>query len=129
MAGKDLVLLDAYVKRNSERFVRRSFWWKVRKTLGKVPFMEDALAAYFCAIDPATPVQVRAVLFGALAYFIMPTDMIPDFVAGLGFTDDATVLITVITLVSPHITEDHRDRARAFLLHSQADAVPTDDPA
>ena len=95
--------------------VRGGFWRKVRRTFGKVPFLDDALAAYYCAIDSQTPRYVKAVLFGALAYFIVPTDMIPDFIAGLGYGDDATVLLTAIATVRKHISGAHRDAAQAKL--------------
>lgn len=98
-----------------ERLVRKRFWDKVRQTLGRVPFLDRALAAYYAAIDPATPAHVKAVLFAALAYFVMPADMIPDFIAGLGYSDDAAVLLAVLRTLSPHIGEAHVTRARDFL--------------
>ncbi len=91
------------------------FWGKVRRTLGRVPFLDEAVAAYVCAADPETPRRVRAVLLGALGYFVVPADMIPDFIAGLGFTDDATVLAAAVATVRRHVTDDHRTRARAIL--------------
>ena len=103
-----------------ETRVRAGFWRKVRQTLGKVPFTEDAVAAFHCATDPATPLAIRATLFGALAYFVMPFDAIPDFLFGLGFTDDAAVLIAAFTAARSHITESHREKARAWLLTAQA---------
>lgn len=99
----------------NERKVRRDFWAKVRATLGRVPFLDEAVAAFFCATDAATPLRVKAVLFGALAYFITPVDMLPDFIALLGYTDDATVLFAAIRAVAPHITDAHRARARRIL--------------
>ena len=95
--------------------VDKGFWSKVRRTLGRVPFLDEAIAAYYCATDPNTPRHVRVALLGALAYFVIPTDMIPDFIAGLGFTDDATVLAVVIGTVRRYITLDHRARARNIL--------------
>ena len=80
-----------------------------------LPFAEDLLAAYYCAFDHATPVQVKATLVGALAYFVLPFDVIPDMMPVLGFTDDAAILATAIRLVATHITEDHREAARAAL--------------
>lgn len=96
-------------------FDSKTFWVKVRRTLGKVPFLDDAVAAYYCAMDPATPTRVRGVLLTALAYFILPTDMVPDVIVGFGFTDDATVLDTAIGIVSGHIREPHRIAANHFL--------------
>ena len=98
-----------------EALVNDGFWDKLRKTLGRVPFVEDALAAYYCATDGKTPMYVKAVLMGALAYFIVPTDVIPDFIAGLGYTDDAAVLAAAIGAVRSAMRPEHFDAARAFL--------------
>jgi uncharacterized membrane protein YkvA (DUF1232 family) len=98
-----------------ERTVREGFWKKLLRVAGKIPFAEDAAAAYFCAVDPATPSKVKAVLFAALAYFVMPFDVVPDFIAGLGFTDDAAVLAMAIGLVARHMKPEHMRRARAAL--------------
>jgi len=125
MSGRDLVpynpaedpkAQDPQVMRRNEARVARGFWAKLRRGVGRVPFLEDAVSAYFCAFDPATPRPVKAMLLAALAYFVVPSDMIPDFVAGLGFTDDATVLFATLRLVTNHIDERHRDAARRRLI-------------
>lgn len=103
-----------------ETTARAGFWQKARKTLGRVPFTEDAVAAFYCAADSATPLPIRATLFGALAYFVMPFDIIPDIFLGLGFTDDAAILVTAFTAARTHITEGHREQARAWLLKERA---------
>jgi len=108
------IQLPATIARN-ERIVDAGFWKKLRQVAGKIPFAEDAAAAYFCAVDPRTPSKVKAVLLAALAYFVLPIDIIPDFIAGIGFTDDAAVLAMALSLVAGHITESHRQRARAAL--------------
>ncbi len=97
------------------RRVGRGFWPKLRRTVGLIPFTDDLLAAYYCATDRTTPGYVKAVLIAALAYFVVPTDLIPDFIAALGYTDDATVLAAAIAAVRRHITPAHRDRAAAYL--------------
>lgn len=93
----------------------KGFWIKVRRVLARVPFGEDLVAAYYCALDRDTPAYVRAVLFGALAYFVLPTDMVPDFLAGLGFTDDASVIAAAIAAVGRHLEPRHREQARERL--------------
>jgi len=95
--------------------VDKRFWKKVRRTVGLVPFLDEAIAAYYCAIDPQTPRHVQVMLLGALAYFVVPADMIPDFIVGLGFTDDATVLAAVIGTVRRYITSEQRERAQWVL--------------
>ena len=100
---------------DDERIVEEGIWRKVRETVGRIPFTEDAVAAYYCAIDRATPLTVKAILMGALAYFVMPADVIPDFIAGLGYTDDAAVLIAAIKAIRDHLRPEHRAKALKFL--------------
>jgi uncharacterized membrane protein YkvA (DUF1232 family) len=100
--------------RNEER-VRRDFWRKAARVAAKLPFAEDLLAAYYCAFDQTTPFQVRAALVGALAYFVLPFDFVPDVLPLLGFTDDAAILLTALRMVAGHLRPEHRDAARVAL--------------
>jgi uncharacterized membrane protein YkvA (DUF1232 family) len=95
--------------------VRNGFVNKIKAVARRIPFAEDAVAAWLCTRDPATPAHVRMTLIGALAYFIVPFDAVPDILAGLGFTDDAAVLLAALKIVGGHITEAHRARARRWL--------------
>jgi uncharacterized membrane protein YkvA (DUF1232 family) len=95
--------------------VRKRFWGKFKRVAARLPFAEDLLSAYYCAFDRQTPRHVQAALLGAIAYFILPFDFIPDMLPVLGFTDDAAVLATAIRLVAAHITMEHREAARAAL--------------
>lgn len=95
--------------------VRKRFWTKFKCVAVKLPFAEDLLSAYYCAFDLKTPRHIQAALLGAIAYFILPFDFIPDMLPVLGFTDDAAVLATAIRLVAAHITPEHREAARAAL--------------
>ena len=106
--------------------VRRRFWSKLKRVAGKLPFAEDLLAAYYCAFDRQTPRHVQAALLGAVAYFILPFDFVPDMLPVLGFTDDAAVLATAIRMVASHITEEHRQAARAALKRGVATADASD---
>jgi uncharacterized membrane protein YkvA (DUF1232 family) len=109
-----------------ERIVEDGFWTKVRRSAGKVPFLQDAVAGYFCAVDPASPAKVKASILAALAYFVVPTDLVPDFIAGLGYSDDAAVLYGVLKLVHHHITAEHKTRAAEVLL-KDAPPEPSND--
>jgi uncharacterized membrane protein YkvA (DUF1232 family) len=107
------ISLVAFAER--ERKVRRDFWAKLKRFAGQVPFVEDIVAGYYCALDPATPMRVRGMLLAAIAYFILPFDFLPDIVAGLGFADDAALVTAVLALVSAHITDAHRAAAARAL--------------
>ena len=95
--------------------VRRRFWRKLKRVVAQLPFAEDLVAAYYCAFDKQTPRHVQASLLGAIAYFVLPFDFVPDMLPILGFTDDAAILATAIRMVAGHITQEHRDAARAVL--------------
>lgn len=103
-----------------ERTVRAAFLPKLKRTLGRIPFAQDILAAYYATMDRETPFVVRATLLGALAYFVLPFDFVPDFVAGLGFTDDAAVLLAALRAVSGAIEERHRAAARQWLEEAES---------
>jgi len=102
---------DADFARDEET-VRRGFWHKARRVAARLPFAEDLLAAYYCAFDRETPLQVKAALIGALAYFVLPFDAIPDVMPMLGFADDAAVLATALRLVASHMRPEHRAAAQ-----------------
>jgi uncharacterized membrane protein YkvA (DUF1232 family) len=101
-----------------ERTVRRDFWTALKQFAGRLPFVEDLVAAYYCALDPATPMRVRGILLAALAYFVFrwryrPFAWLWRF-PGLAFTDDAAVLTAVFGLTS-HIKPIHRAAAARAL--------------
>jgi len=103
------------VQRVNETRVNRGFWPKLKKTAARIPFSREVLSAYYCARDPQTPAAAKGVLLGALAYFVLPTDAIPDILAGIGFTDDAAVIAAVLGMLGANLKDRHRDAAREAL--------------
>ncbi len=95
--------------------LKRDFWAKLKRVGRRLPFVEDLLAAYYCATDPSTPKRVKLVLAGALAYFILPADAVPDLLPLLGFADDAAMLAAAIAQVADAINDGHRRKARDVL--------------
>jgi len=113
-------LVPAVVRMNETR-VRHGFWPKLARTAAKIPFARDVVSVWYCARDPATPVAAKGMMLAALAYFVLPTDAIPDVLAGIGFTDDAAVIAGVIALLRGNLKERHRDQAQAALERLEAD--------
>ena len=93
--------------------LRRELLHKLKRLAVKLPFAEDLLAAYYCAFDQQTPRHVQVALLGALAYFVLPFDFVPDMLPLIGFGDDAAVLVTALRMVSSHIRPEHREAAKA----------------
>lgn len=108
------IQLPAVVRANEKR-VRRGFWRKLGRVASRLPFAETLVAAYFCATDPATPLRAKAILFAALAYFVVPLDMVPDLVAFFGFTDDAAVIFAAVNLISMYMEPRHYEQAHEAL--------------
>lgn len=113
-------LVPATVKVNEER-VARGFLPKIRKVAARIPFATEALSVWWCARDPATPMAAKGMMMAALAYFVLPTDVIPDVLPALGMTDDAAVIAAVIAIVGKNLKPRHKDAAKAFLAKLSAD--------
>jgi uncharacterized membrane protein YkvA (DUF1232 family) len=101
--------------RVNEMRVREGFWPKVRRVAARIPFLDDVLSIWWCARDPETPLAAKGMMMAALAYFVLPTDVIPDVLAGVGFTDDAAVIAALLAVVGKNVKARHREAARKFL--------------
>lgn len=113
-------LVPSVMRVNEER-VDRGFWPKIRKTAARIPFAGEALSVWFCAKDEETPLAAKGMMLAALAYFVMPIDAIPDFIAGLGFTDDAAVFTALLATLGKNLKPRHREAAKRALERLRAD--------
>jgi uncharacterized membrane protein YkvA (DUF1232 family) len=98
-----------------EQSLRRKFWRKLRREAASLPFVEELLTAHYCAFDRNTPLYVKGILFGAIAYFVVPDRFIPKYISLIGLADDAAVLATAFKAVSAHIKPEHRAAAQRTL--------------
>lgn len=117
MSGMDGDILGTAEKDpfQHEKSVRERFWTVFGRAASQIPFAEDLVAAWYCALDANTPRRTKAILLGALAYFIMPFDTVPDFLAIIGFSDDVAVLGMAIAAIRSNLTDAHRAAARKAL--------------
>jgi len=117
------------VHKTNEMRVKRDFWPKMRKVASKIPFADQVLSAWYATQDPETPFRAKALLLGALAYFVMPADAIPDIFTVVGFSDDAAVLAAVLATLGAHIKDRHRMSAKAMLARLRDEAPEEDAPS
>lgn len=103
------------VQRVNEVRVSKGFWPKLRRTASRIPFADQLLSVWYAARDPATPTAAKGIMVGALAYFVLPFDAIPDIFAGIGFTDDAAVIAALLATLGSHVKRRHKDQARDAL--------------
>jgi len=75
--------------------------------------VERALRLYYAARDPHTPPSAKKIIYAALAYFIVPFDLIPDLIPGIGFVDDLGTLVAALLAVSAYVSPEIKAHARA----------------
>jgi len=108
-------LPDPDDRQDDEARVDEGFWRKLKRHAGRIPFAQEAVAAWYCTRDPQTPSHIKLAAMAALAYFVIPTDALPDVIPTLGFTDDAAVFWAVWNMIRSHVTDEHRDMAARAL--------------
>ncbi|GGX99504.1 DUF1232 domain-containing protein [Massilia dura] len=97
----------------SKSFDETGFWNKVgrfAKAAGH-EVIEKALWLYFAAQRPETPKWAKATIYGALAYFVLPFDAIPDLIPVAGYTDDLAALAAAIVSVASYIDDSVKRQA------------------
>lgn len=100
-----------------KHFNDKDFWNKLRRFAAKAgaKIVYYVLVLYYTLTDENTPTRYKAIIAGALGYFILPIDLIPDFIPFTGMADDWAALIAAVTYVSTAITPDIKARARIKL--------------
>ncbi|EPQ8265077.1 YkvA family protein [Vibrio alginolyticus] len=95
----------------------KTFWRKMKGSVKKAgeEIAVMGIKSWLAMTDSNTSVRHKAILGGALAYFVLPTDMVPDLLAGVGFTDDMAALTLAANSVGNAITDEHEERAREKL--------------
>ncbi|AZQ61947.1 DUF1232 domain-containing protein [Flammeovirga pectinis] len=114
MNNKEIAkMLSEQVVKLGSKFSEKGFWNKVgrfaKKAGLKLSFYATTL--YYTMIDEDTPNASKLLIMGALGYFIMPLDLIPDIAPGIGFTDDLAALTTAFVNVAMHIKQEHKENA------------------
>ena len=77
-----------------------------------LPLYKKQWCLFLCLRDQDTPKYVKAILAGALGYLILPIDIIPDTIAGLGWVDDVAVLGIAFKIANRYIKTSHEEQAK-----------------
>ena len=107
----DRALVPSVMRLNEQR-VEAGFWPKMRRVAAKIPFAKQALSVWYCAKDDDTPLAAKGMMLAALAYFVLPVDTVPDFIAGLGYTDDAAVFTALMAIINKNLKPRHKAAAQ-----------------
>lgn len=116
MTNGNSFAFGGYAKHYSDKSLQNKLK-KVARKLGRKA-VYYVLVLYYVAKDPSVPTSLKIKVFGALGYFILPFDLIPDAIIGLGFTDDILALawafMTMRKYITPEIKKKARDRVRQW---------------
>lgn len=92
---------DICIKEYEKQYSEEKFWSKVtivaKKAGIKVIYM--ALLLYYALDSTSLSVKDRALIIGALGYFILPLDLVSDLMPAIGFLDDAAILLAIVKLL------------------------------
>jgi uncharacterized membrane protein YkvA (DUF1232 family) len=116
MSGTEIIVYEPKPLIALQRAVRRRLWQWLRGLAASLPFAQEVLAAYFCAVDPRTPLAVKVSLLGTLAGFLMPQRLIPKVLRSLVMGGDVAVLVSALQSFIAHIRPEHRTRARLTII-------------
>ncbi len=102
------------IQQYQSRFSDNGFWNKVKSVARKAgaKLIYVALILYYELTDPTVSVKEKSIIIGALGYFILPLDLIPDSIPVAGYTDDLAALMTAYKYVRAHLTPEVVHRAQ-----------------
>ena len=102
----------------------RAFFGTLRANARRLggPAVHRLLKLWFAGTGPNTPARVKRVFYGALAYFVMPLDAIPDFIPLVGWGDDMAVVAAALAYAQLHV--DDAVRARAARVYRRIFGTP-----
>lgn len=96
------------------------------KKIGSV-ITYPVILLYSAFKSTATPAKEKLLITSCLGYFILPTDLIPDIIAGVGFADDAAAITACLAainhILTPEIYEEANNRIRSIFGEVDEDAL------
>lgn len=122
-------LTPAQMRDHGRHYEDARLWHKMRRYARRAGYelLEKALWLYYAAQRPDTPAWARATAYGALGYFILPMDTIPDWLLSVGLTDDLGALTLAVATLVEYIDDDVRRQARQRLRQWFGPRADTDD--
>lgn len=116
MTNTQLVLYEPKGLVAVERILRRRLWTRLLALCASAPFAQEAVAAYFCAVDRRTPLAVKLTLLATLAGFFLPQHLVPKLLRSVVIGGDVGLLLGALQGFAAHVRPEHRLRARLVLI-------------
>ncbi len=98
--------INDHIADYSTHYTESKLWKKLHRIARKVgkQLLSVVLSLYYVLVSGHVSVKHKTLILGALGYFILPIDLLPDVLAGIGYADDLTALLTVYNVVKSNIT-------------------------
>lgn len=96
--------------------------WKAMAS--RLPYLTEAVAMYYAMEDPRVPLTPKLTIAGSLIYLVSPADVIPDTIPFIGQLDDIGILLAALKYVYGHISHEHMEKARQWLISQGVDPKP-----
>lgn len=101
--GSDYESTEKY--NEGKEYIEENFWEKVERVGRKLSFTKDIKALYNYFTDNSISWYRKSIVVGALIYFIMPIDSIPDIAPLIGYLDDLGVITATIKFLGSELTQ------------------------
>ena len=105
--------IESYQSNYSES----GLWKKVKSVAKKagIKTIYMVLLLHYVLKSPDVPLEDKAKIYGALGYFILPIDLIPDFIPAVGYSDDVAALAFSLHAVWKNVTPEIKEQAQRKL--------------
>ncbi|MBM7704366.1 YkvA family protein [Metabacillus iocasae] len=119
--------VEKQMKKAQKHFSDDRFWAKVKRVGKKAgsSVIYAVLLLYYTLQKPEVPKKTKGMIIGALGYFILPLDLIPDLMAGVGYTDDLGALGIALLQVAMYIDDDIKQKSKEKLADWFGEGVDT----
>lgn len=93
------------INKYEKNYSKKSFWEKLKKVGKKagIKLTAYAVALYCLLLDDNVSIKEKGMIIGALGYFISPLDLIPDIMAGVGYTDDICGMLFILKKLNKYM--------------------------
>ena len=118
------VIYNDKIDEQMMKVVIQELFAKIKKVLIKagLELTYKVLQLWYVLQKPEVPYPIKATIVGALMYFILPVDSIPDFLLG-GFVDDMAAIAFALSMATLYVDEEANEKARKKLIEFLAQVV------
>lgn len=102
------------IEKYGTHYSENRFWEKVLRIAKKVgaTVLCPVFQLYYMLQSEQVPVKHKAYIVGALGYFILPFDLIPEGLFSLvGYTDDVAIMTFILSIVKESLTPEIKAKA------------------